>query len=214
MDSELHVGFNVDSLAHLQCSTCSSVSPGHLRTGNSVSYLHCPRSFYSNTSVWSRATRILLPAPCAAVHDGPTQRTLVMALARCPHGALCPYAHGSKEQLYHPSYYKTMPCSDFRQSPRLECDQQEGADSDANLGIADVYREGSQSRKFSEGVGLSSSGVSTPISRDVVGLVWIAAHAGVPAPRQKVPAGAALRLLPRARGAARLGPAAELHDAP
>merc|ERR1719359_1734695 len=35
---------------------------------------------------------------------------------RCPHGSLCPYAHGSKEQLYHPSYYKTMPCSDFRQS--------------------------------------------------------------------------------------------------
>lgn len=30
--------------------------------------------------------------------------------SRCPHGHRCPYSHGSKEQLYHPSYYKTMPC--------------------------------------------------------------------------------------------------------
>eukprot|EP00922_Rhytidocystis_sp_ex-Travisia-forbesii_P050881 GHVS01075576.1.p1 GENE.GHVS01075576.1~~GHVS01075576.1.p1 ORF type:complete len:2429 (+),score=280.12 GHVS01075576.1:174-7460(+) len=33
---------------------------------------------------------------------------------RCPNGARCPYSHGSKEQLYHPAYYKTMPCVDFR----------------------------------------------------------------------------------------------------
>ncbi|OEH75034.1 zinc finger (ccch type) domain-containing protein [Cyclospora cayetanensis] len=31
---------------------------------------------------------------------------------------LCPYSHGSKEQLYHPSYYKTMPCMDFRSKGR------------------------------------------------------------------------------------------------
>ncbi|XP_026191528.1 uncharacterized protein LOC34617871 [Cyclospora cayetanensis] len=37
---------------------------------------------------------------------------------RCPHGTLCPYSHGSKEQLYHPSYYKTMPCMDFRSKGR------------------------------------------------------------------------------------------------
>jgi len=32
---------------------------------------------------------------------------------RCELGFACPYAHGSKEQLYHPSYYKTHPCTDL-----------------------------------------------------------------------------------------------------
>lgn len=31
---------------------------------------------------------------------------------RCPHGVACPLAHGAKEQLYHPHFYKTSPCSD------------------------------------------------------------------------------------------------------
>jgi len=31
---------------------------------------------------------------------------------RCCWGFACPHAHGSKEQLYHPSYYKTHPCTD------------------------------------------------------------------------------------------------------
>jgi len=31
---------------------------------------------------------------------------------RCPHGVSCPLAHGAKEQLYHPHFYKTSPCSD------------------------------------------------------------------------------------------------------
>lgn len=33
---------------------------------------------------------------------------------RCPAGSRCPYAHGSKEQLYHASCYKLMPCTDYR----------------------------------------------------------------------------------------------------
>ncbi|CAJ1459644.1 unnamed protein product [Effrenium voratum] len=32
---------------------------------------------------------------------------------RCPNGTRCRFAHGSKEQLYHPLYYKTMPCTDW-----------------------------------------------------------------------------------------------------
>lgn len=32
---------------------------------------------------------------------------------RCPNGLRCRFAHGSKEQLYHPFYYKTMPCTDW-----------------------------------------------------------------------------------------------------
>lgn len=32
---------------------------------------------------------------------------------RCPNSFRCAYAHGSKEQLYHPLYYKTMPCTDW-----------------------------------------------------------------------------------------------------
>ncbi|KAF4696404.1 hypothetical protein FOZ60_000862 [Perkinsus olseni] len=34
--------------------------------------------------------------------------------SRCPNSHRCPYSHGSKEQLYHPSYYKTMPCCDWK----------------------------------------------------------------------------------------------------
>lgn len=33
---------------------------------------------------------------------------------RCPNGIACPMAHGAKEQLYHPHFYKTMPCSEVR----------------------------------------------------------------------------------------------------
>lgn len=32
---------------------------------------------------------------------------------RCPNGEACPYAHGAKEQLYHPSYFKTVVCWDM-----------------------------------------------------------------------------------------------------
>ncbi|CAE7403922.1 UNK, partial [Symbiodinium natans] len=32
---------------------------------------------------------------------------------RCSRGLRCGFAHGSKEQLYHPAYYKTMPCTDW-----------------------------------------------------------------------------------------------------
>lgn len=31
---------------------------------------------------------------------------------RCPNGMACPLAHGAKEQLYHPRFYKTSPCSE------------------------------------------------------------------------------------------------------
>lgn len=31
---------------------------------------------------------------------------------RCPNGFACPLAHGAKEQLYHPQFYKAGPCSD------------------------------------------------------------------------------------------------------
>jgi len=39
-------------------------------------------------------------------------------LQRCPNGFHCQYAHGSKEQLYHPMYYKTMPCTDWTGNQR------------------------------------------------------------------------------------------------
>lgn len=32
--------------------------------------------------------------------------------ARCPRGMACPLAHGSKEQLYHPNFYKTSACNE------------------------------------------------------------------------------------------------------
>ena len=33
---------------------------------------------------------------------------------RCRHGLLCPFAHGRKEQLYHPGFYRTNECCDWR----------------------------------------------------------------------------------------------------
>lgn len=57
---------------------------------------------------------------------------------RCPRGMACPLAHGSKEQLYHPSFYKTNPCSEkqckrgalcaFNHGP---CDARRGSEADA-----------------------------------------------------------------------------------
>jgi len=39
---------------------------------------------------------------------------------RCPLGPRCPYAHGAKEQLYHPGYFRTLTCRDLlrRKCPR------------------------------------------------------------------------------------------------
>eukprot|EP00440_Ansanella_granifera_P009150 gb/GFBE01009911.1/.p1 GENE.gb/GFBE01009911.1/~~gb/GFBE01009911.1/.p1 ORF type:complete len:439 (+),score=95.00 gb/GFBE01009911.1/:1-1317(+) len=39
---------------------------------------------------------------------------------RCPLGPRCPYAHGAKEQLYHPNYFRTLVCRDLqrRRCPR------------------------------------------------------------------------------------------------
>jgi hypothetical protein len=31
----------------------------------------------------------------------------------CPNGVNCPYAHGAKEQLYHPAHFKTIQCRDM-----------------------------------------------------------------------------------------------------
>lgn len=33
---------------------------------------------------------------------------------RCPLALRCPFAHGAKEQLYHPHYFKTVTCRDLR----------------------------------------------------------------------------------------------------
>jgi len=35
---------------------------------------------------------------------------------RCPLGVRCPFSHGAKEQLYHPSYFKTVTCQDWPNS--------------------------------------------------------------------------------------------------
>jgi len=38
--------------------------------------------------------------------------------SRCPNGFRCPYAHGAKEQLYHPGYFKTVVCWDYNQGSK------------------------------------------------------------------------------------------------
>ncbi|CAE7193820.1 TEF3 [Symbiodinium sp. CCMP2592] len=42
-------------------------------------------------------------------------------LTRCPLGFTCPLAHGAKEQLYHPRFYKANPCSDRHCRRRVLC---------------------------------------------------------------------------------------------
>lgn len=44
-----------------------------------------------------------------SVTGGPPELTYTQ---RCPRGFACPLAHGAKEQLYHPQFYKTSPCSE------------------------------------------------------------------------------------------------------
>eukprot|EP00747_Dinoflagellata_sp_TGD_P210996 gnl/TRDRNA2_/TRDRNA2_84208_c0_seq1.p1 gnl/TRDRNA2_/TRDRNA2_84208_c0~~gnl/TRDRNA2_/TRDRNA2_84208_c0_seq1.p1 ORF type:complete len:624 (+),score=89.55 gnl/TRDRNA2_/TRDRNA2_84208_c0_seq1:187-1872(+) len=44
-----------------------------------------------------------------SVATGPPELTYEQ---RCPRGVACPMAHGAKEQLYHPQFYKTSPCSE------------------------------------------------------------------------------------------------------
>lgn len=44
-----------------------------------------------------------------SVTSGPAELTYT---DRCPRGMACPLAHGAKEQLYHPQFYKTSPCSE------------------------------------------------------------------------------------------------------
>lgn len=44
-----------------------------------------------------------------SIASGPTELIYEM---RCHNGMACPLAHGAKEQLYHPQFYKTSRCSD------------------------------------------------------------------------------------------------------
>lgn len=44
-----------------------------------------------------------------SVSKGPAELSYA---ERCPRGMSCPLAHGAKEQLYHPQFYKTSPCSE------------------------------------------------------------------------------------------------------
>jgi hypothetical protein len=38
--------------------------------------------------------------------------------AACPNGILCPFAHGAKEQYYHPAFFKTVICREGENCPR------------------------------------------------------------------------------------------------
>ena len=53
---------------------------------------------------------------------------------RCPLGMACHLAHGAKEQLYHPSFYKTMPCSEKRCERGVFCAFTHGEQQIRNLG--------------------------------------------------------------------------------
>jgi len=51
------------------------------------------------------------PRPCAYWKDSDHNSEYE---ERCPLGYRCPYAHGAKEQLYHPSCFKTAVCQEWR----------------------------------------------------------------------------------------------------
>lgn len=70
---------------------------------------------YSHTYRDWRRTPVLgySSRPCPkwtqSIISGPAEAIYEM---RCPNGMACPLAHGAKEQLYHPQFYKTSRCSD------------------------------------------------------------------------------------------------------
>lgn len=51
------------------------------------------------------------PQPCPYWGKKDTRVTYAQ---RCPLGLRCPYAHGAKEQLYHPKYFRTVTCRDMQ----------------------------------------------------------------------------------------------------
>lgn len=65
---------------------------------------------------WRRTPRLGYSSrPCQQWSSSVASGAAKLAYSdRCPRGFACPYAHGAKEQLYHPHFYKTSPCSDKR----------------------------------------------------------------------------------------------------
>lgn len=51
------------------------------------------------------------PAPCPYWDKSDARAEYAQ---RCPNGLRCAFAHGRKEQLYHPVFYKTQDCCDWR----------------------------------------------------------------------------------------------------
>lgn len=51
------------------------------------------------------------PQPCPFWQKKETRASYSQ---RCPLGLRCPYAHGAKEQLYHPKYFRTVTCRDMQ----------------------------------------------------------------------------------------------------
>lgn len=74
------------------------------------------RCVYAHTyQDWRRAPELGYDSePCT--HWSRTHAPQTSYQERCPNGFRCPFSHGSKEQLYHPMYYKTMPCLDWAES--------------------------------------------------------------------------------------------------
>jgi hypothetical protein len=59
---------------------------------------------------------------------------------RCPRGIACPMAHGAKEQLYHPQFYKTSPCSEANCKRGSLCAFMHGPD-DARQLLPDEHKQ-------------------------------------------------------------------------
>ena len=53
------------------------------------------------------------PLPCSSWDRSDPRADYV---GRCANGLRCPFAHGRKEQMYHPVFYKTQECCDWRRS--------------------------------------------------------------------------------------------------
>jgi len=76
---------------------------------------------------------------------------------RCPLGPRCPFAHGAKEQLYHPNYFRTLVCRDLQ---RRRCPR-------AHL-CAFFHREGDRRKIKHDPVDYSQ-----PLPREAVPVQWL-----------------------------------------
>lgn len=81
------------------------------------------------------------PKPCPEWNQTKEEHTTEYA-KRCKMGLRCPYAHGHKEQLYHPDYFRTVACRDQTKKKADRCER---------VNMCAFFHHGGQQRRVPPG---------------------------------------------------------------